>query len=668
VQEADTMGMNVNDRFPVPDELTKVEIDRSTGALRGFAGLAPEPGCIFCYLKKSQIAQAGSNLPPQERLGKPRDWTNWLCSFYNQADETQQVDDPLIYDDKRSDIIPVLAEYKMPGLRGNIMSDDGKIYATMAPEKNLMLTWPATDEVSDTQEVVRWMRSRLEQIQALLNVPVEINDDNLARAYKVLRFQPYFVLENLTNDQIQKIQDAGWLSKGFGIQTIPRRTYPQGDEMCHLLGYLGQAQKVNRYGKYLSGDVLYDRYRGQTGLELLCNDDLTGQDGQFDVATTPDGYVRSAAVNTPSTNGNNVRLCINGEIEAIVNRALDLDKLDAAVMMDVNTGDIVALAAHPTYDPNIFVPAISADNWKALDDDPTKPLICRAYAANYPPGSAFKTITSVAAMRAGVFDPDWVVHCTGTFDIGNVTYHLPLEHGDITYKEALTHSFNTYFMTLGLKIGRDILLDTARSFGLGAPTNFGIAGEASGRIPDPEFMRRVEKREFGPGDVTNTSIGQGDVLVTPLQMCAAMGALANGGTVYRPRLVRQVEDGHGTIIKAIPVVAARSNQLDSPFMQNLKDAMINVVDDGTATVAKRDDMKIAAKTGTAQVPVNKKPRQIAWLCGYLPADNPKYCFAIMVEGTVDQDLHGGVHAGAIAKAIFDGMFDKKPPAPQPAEH
>jgi len=335
--------------------------------------------------------------------------------------------------------------------------------------------------------------------------------------------------------------------------------------------------------------------------------------------------------------------------------------------MDVHTGDVVAMASHPTFDPNIFVPAISADEWQVINGDPLNPLLNRAIHALYPPGSSFKTVTSIAAMTAGVFDPNWVVHCTGYFDIGAVHMVLPEEKGDVTYFDALTYSYNTYFMDLGLKVGRDILLDTARSLNLGSLTTINLPGELPGLIPDSEFVKRTHGREFGPGDVANTSIGQGDVLVTPVQMACLMTAIANNGTVYRPRLVRQLEDRKGNVVKAFPVETLRTLTFDEKWMPELKKAMINVIDDGTAKQVHRDDMKIAAKTGTAQVGSKEHRRQIAWLCGYFPADNPQYSFAVVVEGqfsdnrddTLTGGLLGGVDAGAITKGILDSLYGKQ---------
>jgi penicillin-binding protein 2 len=654
--------------FPVSPELTKVEIDRTTGALRGLAGLAPAPGDIFVYLKKAQVDAAGSITgPTAQQIQAPQEWSDWLTTMFNQADETGLAPDQVMGVDARSNLIPALAEYKMPGLRGDILSSDGAIYATTGSEKNLVLGWPAADEATADDEIVRWMRSRLDEVQQAVGIKVDVSDADLLAQYRTQRYQPFMVQENVTPYQVGKIQAAGLEGKGFGFQTAPLRNYPRGTELAHALGYLSRDQQRNR-GKYLSGDVIYDRYKGASGLEGVFNQDLTGKDGRFMISTTPDGYARSAAVADPAGYGNNVRLSINSKIQAAVESAMSASPhpMTAAVIMDVHTGDVVAMASHPTFDPNIFVPTIAADEWDVLNKGEFNPLLDRTIHAQYPPGSGFKTVTSIAAMRAGVFDPNWVVHCTGSFDLGSMHMDLKTEHGDVTFLEALTHSYNTYFATLGLKIGRDVLIDTARSLNFGSLTNIILPGELPGFIPDPESVRRMHQRDFGVagGDTALTAIGQGDVLVTPLQMADFMAALANGGTVYHPRLVKQIEDRNGNVLKSFPVETLRTVTFDPKWMPDLKAAMINVVEEGTATVVRRDDMKIAAKTGTAQVGSKEHRRQIAWLSGYLPADNPQYSFSVMVEGQFSDNrndtetggLLGGVEAGAIAKGIFDQMY------------
>lgn len=656
--------------FPVPASLSKVEIDRTTGALRGLAGMAPAPGDIFVYLKKEQVdavsTTAAAGTAGAGQLQPPREWSDWLTTMFNEADETGLSGDDLTADDKRNNVIPALAEYKMPGLRGDILAADGSVYATTATEKNLVLSWPAADEAATDDAIVKWMRARLGDVEQAIGIKVDITDATLLTQYQTQRYQPLLVLEDATPAQVDKLHAAGLDTKGFGFQTVPLRIYPHGAELAHVLGYLSRDQQRNR-GKYLGGDVIYDRYRGASGIEDVCNSQLIGKDGRFMISTTPEGYARSAAVAEPAAYGNNVRLSIDPKIQKVVETAMNLRKIDAVVMLNVHNGDVVAMASHPTYDPNIFVPGISSDEWQVLTGNTLNPLLNRSYRAQYPPGSVFKTVTSIAAMTAGVFDPNWVVHCTGYFDIGNIHMVMPEEQGDVTFLDGYTYSYNTYFMNLGLRVGRDILLDTARSFNLGSPTNIDLPGEQPGLIPDEEFTRRTHGREFGPGDVANTSIGQGDVLVTPLQMASVMEAIANGGTIYRPRLIQQVEDRHGTVVKDYPVQTLRTVTLDSKYMADLKKAMVNVIDAGTAKAVHRDDMKIAAKTGTAQVGSKQHRRQIAWLCGYLPADDPQYSFAIMVEGTFadnhDDTLTGGLlggrDAGTIAAAIFNGIYGKK---------
>ena len=658
--------------FPIPPQLAKVEIDRTTGALRGLAGLAPATGDIFVYLKKEQV-DAAANVAANPGV-KPPEWSDWLTTMFNQADETGLAPDQIMGSgDKRANVIPQLAEYKMPSLRGDILSADGQVYATTGSEKNLVLEWPATDEATADDEIVHWMRTRLDEAQQTIGSQINVSDQDLLAQYRTQRYQPFMVMENVTPDQANRIQAAGLEAKGFGFQTAPLRKYPHGPQLAHELGYLSRDQKRNS-GKYLSGDVIYDRYKGAAGLEAKYNADMIGKDGRFMISTTPEGYARSAVVAEPASYGNNVRLSIDSKIQAAVEAALTAAgsikdhplPMTAAVVMDVHTGDVVAISSHPTFDPNIFVPGIAADEWQALNTGSFNPLLDRSIHAQYPPGSQFKTVTSIAAMRANVFDPNWVVHCTGSFDLGSMHMDLRTEKGDVTYLQALTHSYNTYFAELSLKVGRDVLLDTARSLNFGNLTGIDLPNELPGFIPDPESVRRMHKRDFGVagGDTALTGIGHGDVLVTPLQMADFMAALANGGTVYRPRMVKQIEDRSGNVVRTIPVEALRTVDLSSKWMDNLREAMINVVDDGTATVVHRDDIKFAAKTGTAQVGSKVKRRQIAWLSGYVPADNPQYSFSVMVEGQFSDNrndtetggLLGGVEAGAIVRDIFDEVY------------
>jgi hypothetical protein len=364
MQQVETR-VNTGGTFPISPAFTKVEIDRYSGALRGIAGLAPSPGDIFVYLKKEQVEAAGTNKGSvAQQLQAPHEWSDWLTTMFNDADETGLAPDKMMGDDSRSNVIPALAEYHLPGLRGDILSEDGTVYATMGTERNLVLNWPAATDAATDEDIVHWMRARLAEVDKAIGVTVNIPDAEIVTEYRVLRYQPFLVQEDITPAQAGMIQAAGLESKGFGFQMAPRRVYPHGTELAHVLGYLSRDQQRNK-DKYLSGDVVYDRYKGAAGIEGVFNKDLTGKDGRFMISTTPEGYARSAAVAEPATYGNNVRLSIDSKLQSIVEQAMTNSpkKMTAAVMMDVHTGDVVAMASHPTFDPNIFVPAISADEW-----------------------------------------------------------------------------------------------------------------------------------------------------------------------------------------------------------------------------------------------------------------------------------------------------------------
>jgi penicillin-binding protein 2 len=279
----------------------------------------------------------------------------------------------------------------------------------------------------------------------------------------------------------------------------------------------------------------------------------------------------------------------------------------------------------------------------------------------------FKVITSIAAIQAGVFDENRVVRCPGFFQIGNVTFSFPKEKNSCSYNYALQQSINTYFMDLGLKVGRDNLLATAAAFGVGEPTGIRFPAEHPGFLPSVESVLKTHGRNFGGGDVCNTSIGQGDLLCTPLQMANWMVTIATGGQVWKPRLVSAIEDRRGNIVSEFAPQQMRDLIIGRDLLAPVYKGMESVVKNGTAKGAQTPNTTVAGKTGTAQVGSKDRPRQIAWFGGFLPADNPQYAFAIMVEGDFDQDLHGGSDAAVLVPKIFAPLFEKKKEKDKPKD-
>lgn len=349
---------------------------------------------------------------------------------------------------------------------------------------------------------------------------------------------------------------------------------------------------------------------------------------------------------------------IDARLQTAVEKSIEDVRACAVVVLNVNNGDVVAMASRPDFNPSDFIPTLSAGQWKAMVSAEKSPLINRSLSDRNPPGSTFKVITAIAAIRAGVFDAQRVVQCPGYFRVGNMTYSFPRELTAVSFHDAMAYSCNTYFMDLGLRAGRTALISTARDLGVGKKMGFILPGESAGLMPDPEFVKATHKRGMGLGDVANSAIGQGDVLVTPLQMANWMAVIANNGTLYRPRLVSKLEDRNGKLVKSFPAEVLNQVPLPPTARLQLMDGLVAVSEEGTGTAAQIPGIKVASKTGTAQVGSKLVPRQIAWITGYLPADKPLYAFSVMIEGDNDQNLHGGTTAGPIVAQFFKQFYSK----------
>src|SRR5581483_10772811 len=245
--------------------------------------------------------------------------------------------------------------------------------------------------------------------------------------------------------------------------------------------------------------------------------------------------------------------------------------------MDPNTGDILALASWPTYDPNLFVPSISAEQLKALQTDPDIPLLPRAYRSSYPPGSTFKIAVGIAALESHAVQPEDRYECVPAIQIGNVTFHnwKKANRGALNFVQALTESCDTWFYQVGIRTGAQAIIDWALQLGFGAKCGIPLRGEAEGRVPNDDYMKATHGRRLLNGDIANMSIGQGDTQVTPLQMAQAMGIVANGGTFYQTRLVQQVQTFDNQIVNEYQVRAKRRLKLSK---ENIDEANTQVID------------------------------------------------------------------------------------------
>lgn len=644
--------------FPVPNALTKVEVERRTGVIRGLAFLAPAAGNVFAFLKHRQLVAAEKeSKEAATRIQQPEDWSQWLATMYAEAgpNTTLAQLDRETETTPEENVIPHVAEYRLPALRGDILTADGQVLATMTQTQDLVLQWPSPEIASRDHEVVPWMRTRIQRAEKWLQRPLRISDDDIQALYRNQRFHPLTVAENLSDGQIDEFPTLPLVSDGFSLQGVPRRIYPFGSTFAHGLGYL-QRRQARSKRQYLAKEVIYDDFQGAAGIEEMFDEDLRGKEGRLTLDTTPEGFTRAIVINEPAERGSNVRTTVIAHAQHAAEAALSDVRSGAIVFMDVNNGDVIAMASQPAFDPNYFTTAISAEDWQALVQADKNPLLNRVIRAQQPPGSVFKVVTALASIRAGVFNPDRVVNCQGYFKVGNVVYKLPKENFPVSFRTAMARSINIFFFDLGLRTGRDNLIATAKEVGVGRPTGFPLAGEMPGLMPDKESVLKTHGRWFGPGDVTNSSIGQGDVLTTPIQLANIMSLIANGGILYRPRIVKDVEDPDGKIIRAIPIEVMSEVSFDEAAMERVRDSLVAVTEEGTGRRARVKGIKVAGKTGTAQIGTRSRPRQVAWFSGFAPADNPQYSFCVMIEGDFDQSLAGGAdaspRAGRVLKALF----------------
>jgi len=341
-------------------------------------------------------------------------------------------------------------------------------------------------------------------------------------------------------------------------------------------------------------------------------------------------------------------------------------------MMDPRDGSILALINKPSFDPNLFNRGISDEDWNRLLNNPLSPMQNKAVSGQYPPGSTYKLIVAAAALEEGLITPHTEYFCDGTYKIGNRTFRCwkKYGHGNVSLHRAIVESCDVYFYNLGAQIGVDKLAQYARKFGLGSKSGVELSGEKGGLIPTKEWKLKKLKEPWQMGETTSLSIGQGFILLTPLQLIRAYSALANGGVLYKPRLIKRIMTERGQIIKEFPPEKESLIPVSKKNIEILNLALWGAVneDHGTGQAVRRRGKDVCGKTGTAQViamPQDKedddindipyKYRDHALFVCFAPYKDPEVAIVVIVE----HGGHGGSAAAPIARKIIDGYFEIK---------
>jgi penicillin-binding protein 2 len=545
----------------------------------------------------------------------------------------------------------------IPAPRGQITDRTGLPLAQNKLSYNLAVSFPTPLDFTDAK-AVGFAREKIDKAAKLIGRSIKISDDAILRHYHNRGILPLEIAQNLNKSEYEAVKDR---AKDFlVVRPIYVRTYPNGKVAGQIIGYTGKTGR-NPDGIIDNHETLWPETEGRDGLEQTFNEMLTGKHGEYKLTFDKDGHKTSEKLIKPAVPGNNVVTTLDLRLQQLAEKALESKaKRGAIVIVDPTDGDILAMASWPTYDPNVFVPSISAEKFKQLQDDPDIPLLARAFRSAYPPGSTFKVAVGIAALETAAVRPNDLYQCVPGIQIGNLTFHnwKKGDQGALNFVQALTQSCDTWFYQVGIKTGAEPIIEWALKLGFGAKCGIPLRGEAEGRIPNDEYMKATHGRKLLNGDVANLSIGQGDTQVTPLQMAQAMAIVANGGRFYQTRLVRQVQSVDHEIVTAYELREKRSLGVSDATMDEVRTGMIEVVNgsNGTGHEAQLDGVEVAGKTGTAQWGPKNKERTAAWFAGFLPAEEPKYAFAAVYEGDVGSKVHGGTTAAPMIADIFQEIY------------
>jgi penicillin-binding protein 2 len=552
----------------------------------------------------------------------------------------------------------------LPPSRGPIVDRFGVPLAINVQDFQVLVT---PDQAGDVRHALQLLRR---------HIPIE--DRDIRRVLRESKnnspYIPIQVRNNLTWDEVALVELNLPKLPGISVAGGEVRNYPFKEDAAHLVGYVGRVSE-----KEMTDDPLLRLpgfQIGKNGLEKYFEQDLRGIPGKIEVEVNVKGRQIRELNKIQSVSGARLILSIDAELQRSVQLRLSQERSASAIIMDVETGAVYAMASHPSFNPNSFAEGISTMEWEQLRDDVAKPLNNKVISGLYPPGSTFKMITAMAGLESKIIDANWSIHCPGHYDFGNHRFHCWKRggHGSVNLRKALAESCDTYFYKMSTQVGIDKIAEMARRLGLGQTYDIGLAEEKRGLVPDTHWKRKTRQEPWMQGETIVASIGQGYLQSSPLQLVTMVARLVNGGYQVEPWLASTVGTriSHKTQFQKI-----NFNPAD---LQLIKDGMDAVLLPGGTAYGSRiatEGEEMGGKTGTSQVRRITKAQRAAGLrkqedmpweqrhhalfVGYAPKAKPKYACCVVVE-------HGGSGSGAAAPIARDIMMDvqKRKPADRQA--
>lgn len=522
--------------------------------------------------------------------------------------------------------------------RGKILDREGKV---LADNRAIFSIGVVPENVENLPEIL----NSLERILPLNIERIKKRIKNISNP-----FRPVILKKNVSLSKITYLLEREEEFPGVVILTQPVRNYPYGKLVAHVIGYLGEVSKEELNSSSASGIELGDLV-GKIGIEKVYNRYLQGEKGGKQLEVDAYGRELKTISRKDSIPGDNIYLTLDLKMQQIAEEELG-ERKGVVLIGNPHTGEILVLLSHPSFDSNLFAQGISPQVWDKLFNDPGDPLENRAIRGEYHPGSSFKIIVAIASLEEGKATKNTTFFCGGKLRIGNRIFKCWKEggHGWLNLEGAIIHSCNVYFYQLGLKTGAEDIIKYTKLFGLGQLTGVDLVSEKKGFVPTPKWKKKNYKDAWYPGDTANLSIGQGYILVTPLQMLSVINVIANGGNLLKPYLLKKIVDSEGKVIFSNSSQEIRKVPISSSTLKILRRALREVVTKGTGWRAENKVVKISGKTGTAEVAGRKEPDN--WFVGYAPSKNPSLSIVVLVEKRKEKRAIAPEIAGKILARIF----------------
>jgi len=537
--------------------------------------------------------------------------------------------------------IPIIAP------RGRMLDRDGRVLVDNYPSFSVLLL---RDDMAAVEK-------NLPAIADGLGLSLDDLKEQLSNTGALPKFQPIVIKPEATPGDVAFIESHRADIPLLEMLMVHRRRYLPGGFMSHASGYVGEVSEQQieaSNGKFRPGDVA-----GKSGLERQYNDMLVGTDGMRRVIVNSIGKEMGRLSQQEAIPGKQIQLTIDYDLQQIAEEAL-AGKKGAVVALDPSTGEVLAFVSRPAPDPNDFAIRVSKEEWQRLNTDPDRPLLNRVTQAQLAPGSVFKIVMATAMLEEKVPPENFTTFCPGYATFYGRQFKCwvygKAGHGVMDVHNAIVHSCDVFFYNIGMRMGIDRISKYAKMLGLGAKTGIDLPSEEPGLVPSEEWVERVFHRKWYPGETISVSIGQGAVIVTPIQVASMIGGLASGGDFKQPHLLKDAQN-----------IGERRVNISDSTVEKVTQGMYGVVNEGggTAAAIKLQGIEFCGKSGTAQVigenaktrfgKGEKKFNNNAWFVGYAPRRDPEIVVAVLVE----EGGHGASASGPIVRDIIKAYYDKK---------